>query len=290
MANLIGNLKRREDQATNIGQIVGVFASEVPFGFSATDALDSTKWEDRMLSAKGSRMVVINSADSTMAPAEDAVFYEGNTQLFQYKMRDGKLKIELEYACFSSAQFAALRALDGKTLYLAMVTRNGFILGGTNATYDFALLRSTAWVSGMKAPENPETPFLAKVSFQLENSSDYYAKILNPKVDAIVSWNPSDYDGIDLCNLTISAIADTSLVVTVTSSNDGAAIEGLVAGDFVMTNLGVPHTITSVTAVNNVYTVNFGSTGAGAATLDLRPTTTTGKFVETLAVTAFIAV
>jgi len=283
---------RAEDQVNLLGQIVGVFASETPFEFAdKTTALLASGWETRMLNPKGARMYILRASDNVTAPVNEDIFVMGNTNLFEYKVRNGDKTIQLDYYFQSREQIEALKSFEGKKMYIAIITRNGWILTDTTDGTKINGIPVNTYFISEKSPESSDGMWNAGIKFKISEFSNGYAKAIKPVDEAVASWRPQDYDGIIDATLTVGTIADTSLEVTVTGTADGVAIEGLDnTAYWTMTNLGSAHVVTSVTAVGNVYTLGFAATGAGAATIDLKAPSITTKFVETAAATSFTAV
>lgn len=234
--------------------IKGMIETPVGFKFTAANAISSTFWQAAILAASGVRVYkwaqFVGFRDISEAPV-----YEENA-LASLKVRDGRYQFEADIKqdlCYHRAMYSH-RANNGRLVFIDL--ENNILatkLDATNYAGMNILQLDTHKLKisdGQVSTKSPIRIVLAD-NREIDKSGELFDGS---------SWVNSV---LPLSDVTITQITGTTtkIVVSVTVTCDGTPVNGLVAADFVVLKAdGTSQTVSTVTEVNGVYTINITGT------------------------------
>ena len=244
----------------------------------ATSAVLSN-WITEINKDRADRMFILRNIDDAEVKMADPIYKEGNLTPRVF-ISNGDTDLNFHFYNRSLEIFNDLQAYQNITAYAYLFSENGGIIGYNDGT-NFKPIPVYITVSAAKPPATKNDPWMCTISLRFAQKINNMTWVIDPSVQTS-PWSISDIEGIQDVKLTQISCSSTVLVVDVTGYHDNSQVVGLVAGDFqIQSTAGVSRTISTVTYVNNRYTV----TGTGFTSTDLAKTkdqpNATTKGIET---------
>jgi hypothetical protein len=270
------------------GQVILGYTTPNNTGMTFADAIDKTKWEEKMFLTESERWHILFPAYPLTVEPMTAEMTEvtGNTNKKSFKKGLGGYTFT--YESLSPCDRDALETLHNKSFYWYSGTETT-ILGDKTAT-NFIPTPVLISVSEMQAPADNNSNWLTVVQVSFQNKTGNYSHSIDAQS---YDWSPQDVDGVT--NVTISNasgdISDTEVIFTVNKSCGLAEISdiGVTEFDNFVVNDGTANlTISAITNVGNVYTLTVAGLTAVPTTIALKSaeSQTLPKY-ETTAVATF---
>jgi hypothetical protein len=258
----------------------GEFANEAA-------ALVLANWNKNVNAVRQSIFYPLPKFDNFENTQDDPIFYEGDTE--RIDVRSGNIRFVGTYANLSLCYQKMLKSFNGGDWYAYFITQGGYILGKSNDGVKFQPFKIKFYADNQKFPANNGELYMTKVFVDITNPDEWGTKGMEVKPTA---FDAATLEGLTNVTLTLVSSSSTSAVVTIADNCEGAAISGLVVGDFILTDdvLGA-ESITSVTESSTTegsYTFAWSTLGADDYILNLKaPSAQTTKGYESTAAVTF---